>query len=697
MPRGPANYAPLTPLTFLERAARVHPDSPSVIYGRRRFTWAQTFLRCCQLAAALERACARRYERVAVLAPNVPAAYEAQFGVPLAGAVLVSVNARLDAASVARILAHSDSKILLVDQHLASLALSALSLLPTTATPAHTSHVRPKIVLIADDEVHSSADMADPGGEQADTEGLGAVGEYEEWIAAVPCIGPVSGSQLATALAAAATAGDGDAAAGGDAFGVDHSGSANTAFSTDPFVSRPHLLPLVADVANSDWWASHQPWDEQDPIAINYTSGTTSAQPKGVVYSHRGAYLNALSAALMVQLRTHAVFLLSVPLFHCNAWCFSWSLPAVSGTGVLIRNVSARAIFAAVAERGVEVMVGVPVMLNLMVNADEEDKALLGARRGGNGEERGEVQQIGWGNDEQQHGVTSRISNRVTKRVTVLTGGAPPPAAILAQMEQLGFDVSHSYGLTETYGPAMFCDWKPRWDSLPLPDRARIKSRQGVRHIGLQTATVVDNRTLRPVPMDSVTIGEVVFRGNTVMRGYLHGREETAAAFAGGWFHSGDLAVVHPDGYVEIKDRSKDIIISGGENISSIAVEGVLYRHSAVMEAAVVARPDDKWGETPCAFVGLKPGYTVTGGAATDGATDAASAGGVEKVGSGQVVSEEDIILFCREHLPHFMAPKSVVFGALPKTATGKIQKFLLRERAKQLGSLPWQGHRSKL
>ncbi|CAI5503256.1 unnamed protein product [Closterium sp. Naga37s-1] len=624
MPRGPANYAPLTPLTFLERAARVHPDSPSVIYGRRRFTWAQTFLRCCQLAAALERAGARRYERVAVLAPNVPAAYEAQFGVPLAGAVLVSVNARLDAASVARILAHSDSKILLVDQHLASLALSALALLPTAATPAQTAHVRPKIVVIEDNEVQSSSDMADPGGEQADTEGLGAVGEYEEWLAAVPCVGP-------------------------------------------------------------------------DPIAINYTSGTTSAQPKGVVYSHRGAYLNALSAALMVQLRTHAVFLLSVPLFHCNAWCFCWSLPAVSGTGVLIRNVSARAIFAVVAERGVEVMVGVPVVLNLMVNADEEDKALLGARRGGNEEERGEVEQIGWGNNEQQHGVTSRISNRVTKRVTVLTGGAPPPAAILAQMEQLGFDVIHSYGLTETYGPAMFCDWKPHWDSLPLTDRARIKSRQGVRHIGLQTATVVDNRTLRPVPMDGVTIGEVVFRGNTVMRGYLHVREETAAAFAGGWFHSGDLAVVHPDGYVEIKDRSKDIIISGGENISSIAVEGVLYRHSAVMEAAVVARHDDKWGETPCAFVGLKPGYTVTGGAATDGATDAASAGGVEKVGSGQVVSEEDIILFCREHLPHFMAPKSVVFGALPKTATGKIQKFLLRERAKQLGSLPWQGHRSKL
>ncbi|CAI7867041.1 unnamed protein product [Closterium sp. NIES-54] len=674
MPRGPANYAPLTPLTFLERAARVHPDSPSVIYGRRRFTWAQTFLRCCQLAAALERAGARRYERVAVLAPNVPAAYEAQFGVPLAGAVLVSVNARLDAASVARILAHSDSKILLVDQHLASLALSALSLLPTTVTSAHISHVRPKIVLIADEEVQSSADMADPGGEQADTEGLGAVGEYEEWIAAVPCIGPVSGSQLATALAAAATAG----AAGGEAFGVDHSGSANTAYSTDP---PPQLLPLVADVADSDWWASHQPQDEQDPIALNYTSGTTSAQPKGVVYSHRGAYLNALSAALMVQLRTHAV----------------WSLPAVSGTGVLIRNMSARAIFAAVAERGVEVMVGVPVVLNLMVNADEQDKALLGARRGGNGEERGEVRQIGWGNDEQQHGVTSRISNRVTKKVTVLTGGAPPPAAILAQMEQLGFDVIHSYGLTETYGPAMFCDWKPHWDSLPLTDRARIKSRQGVRHIGLQTATVVDNRTLRPVPMDGVTIGEVAFRGNTVMRGYLHGRDETAAAFAGGWFHSGDLAVVHPDGFVEIKDRFKDIIISGGENISSIAVEGVLYRHSAVMEAAVVARPDDKWGETPCAFVGLKSGYTVTGGAATDGATDATTAGAVEKVGYGQVVSEEDIILFCREHLPHFMAPKSVVFGALPKTATGKIQKFLLRERAKQLGSLPWQGHRSKL
>ncbi|CAI5461473.1 unnamed protein product [Closterium sp. Yama58-4] len=499
LPRGPANYAPLTPLTFLERAARVHPDSPSVIYGRRRFTWAQTFLRCCQLAAALERAGARRYERVAVLAPNVPAAYEAQFGVPLAGAVLVSVNARLDAASVARILAHSDSKILLVDQHLASLALSALSLLPTATSPTHTTHVRPKIVLIADGEVHTSADMADPGGEQADTEGLGAVGEYEEWIAAVP-------------------AGDagGDAAAGGSAVGSNRAFSADTAFSTDPLTSRPQLLPLVADVANSDWWASHQPRDEQDPIALNYTSGTTSAQPKGVVYSHRGAYLNALSAAIMVQLRTHAVFLLSVPLFHCNAWCFCWSLPAVSGTGVLIRNVSAREIFAAVAERGVEVMVGVPVVLNLMVNAEEEDKALLGAR------------------------------------VTVLTGGAPPPAAILAQMEQMGFDVIHSYGLTETYGPAMFCDWKPHWDSLPLPDRARIKYRQGVRHTGLQTATVVDNRTLRPVPMDGVTIGEVVFRGNTVMRGYLHRREETAAAFAGGWFHSGDLAVVHPDGYVEI-------------------------------------------------------------------------------------------------------------------------------------------------
>ncbi|CAI5531062.1 unnamed protein product [Closterium sp. Naga37s-1] len=616
MPRGPANYAPLTPLTFLERAARVHPDSPSVIYGRRRFTWAQTFLRCCQLAAALERAGARRYERVAVLAPNVPAAYEAQFGVPLAGAVLVSVNARLDAASVARILAHSDSKILLVDQHLASLALSALSLLPTTVTPAHISHVRPKIVLIADEEVQSSADMADPGGEQADTEGLGAVGEYEEWIAAVPCIGPVSGSQLATALAAAATAG----AAGGEAFGVDHSGSANTAYSTDP---PPQLLPLVADVADSDWWASHQPQDEQDPIALNYTSGTTSAQPKGVVYSHRGAYLNALSAALMVQLRTHAVFLLSVPLFHCNAWCFSWSLPAVSGTGVLIRNMSACAIFAAVAERGAEVMVGVPVVLNLLGN----------------------------------------------------------PVAYPAGYPMLLLIV------TPPYLPHL-----PSF--LPVPSSPRSQQR-----------LILLPGTDRRCPSPSSHIGsngtarlcEVVFRGNTVMRGYLHGREETAAAFAGGWFHSGDLAVVHPDGNVEIKDRSKDIIISGGENISSIAVEGVLYRHSAVMEAAVVARPDDKWGETPCAFVGLKPGYTVTGGAATDGVTDAATAGGVEMVGSGQVVSEEDIILFCREHLPHFMAPKSVVFGALPKTATGKIQKFLLRERAKQLGSLPWQGHRSKL
>ncbi|GJP42962.1 hypothetical protein CLOM_g2482 [Closterium sp. NIES-68] len=679
MPRFAANYAPLTPLAFLERAARVHPESPSVIYGRRRFTWSQTFLRCCQLAAALERAGARKYDRVAVLAPNVPAMYEAQFGVPLTGAVLVSVNARLDAASVARILAHSDSKFLLVDQHLASLALSALSLLPTTASPTHTVHVRPKVVLIADGEEPSSADMADPGGEQADIEGLGAVGEYEEFIASVPFVGPVGGAQLATALAAAAAA----AADGGviTSAADDGANGADSGDSVDAFASRPQLLPLVADVANSDWWASHLPQDEQDPIALNYTSGTTSAQPKGVVYSHRGAYLNALSAVLMVQLRTHAVFLLSVPLFHCNAWCFCWSLPSVSGTGVLIRNVTARAIFAAVAERRVEVMVGVPVVLNLMVNAADQDKALLGASRGGrNGESY---------KDEQPH--------RVTSRVTVLTGGAPPPAAILAHMEQLGFDVIHSYGLTETYGPAMFCDWKPHWDALPLPKRARIKSRQGVRHIGLQSAAVLDRATLRPVPMDGVTIGEVVFRGNTVMRGYLHGREETQVAFAGGWFRSGDLAVVHGDGYVEIKDRSKDIIISGGENISSIAVEGVLYRHAAVMEAAVVARPDDMWGETPCAFVALKPGYRVTSKAPTDATMagvreDASSAGGSE-----QVVSEEDIILFCREHLPHFMAPKSVVFGPLPKTATGKIQKFQLRERAKQLGSLPWREHRSKL
>jgi fatty-acyl-CoA synthase len=361
------------------------------------------------------------------------------------------------------------------------------------------------------------------------------------------------------------------------------------------------------------------PQDEWDAIALNYTSGTTG-NPKGVVYHHRGAYLNALGNILVWGLRQHPVYLWTLPMFHCNGWCFPWTITALAGTHVCLRRVEATAIYDAIARERVTHLCGAPVVMNLLLNAGPELKRSL------------------------------------DRRIEMMTAGAAPPAAVIEGMEALGFHITHVYGLTEVYGPAVVCAWHDEWDELPAGERARLKARQGVTYPVLEGLTVADPASLEPVAPDGATMGEVLMRGNIVMKGYLKNPHATEEAFAGGWFHSGDLAVMHPDGYIELKDRSKDIIISGGENISTIEVEDVLYRHPGVLEAAVVGKPDPMWGETPCAFVALKPEANATA---------------------------EEVIAFCRDHLAHFKAPRTVIFGALPKTSTGKIQKFVLRERAK--------------
>jgi len=363
------------------------------------------------------------------------------------------------------------------------------------------------------------------------------------------------------------------------------------------------------------------PADEWDAISLNYTSGTTG-NPKGVVYHHRGAYLNALGNALVWSMPQHPIYLWTLPMFHCNGWCFAWTVTALAGTHVCLRRVEPTAIFAAIAEEGVTHLCGAPIVMNMLLNAPEETR------------------------------------RKLDRRIKLMTAGAAPPAAVIEGMEKLGFDITHVYGLTETYGPAVVCDWHAEWDARPAAERAALKARQGVRYPVLDGLIVGHPATLAPLPADGVSMGEIFMRGNIVMKGYLKNPKATDEAFAGGWFHSGDLAVTHPDGYIEIRDRSKDIIISGGENISTIEVEGVLYRHPAVLEAAVVGRPDETWGETPCAFIGLKPGATATA---------------------------EEIIAFCRANLARFKAPKTVVFGPLPKTSTGKVQKFVLREQAKAL------------
>ena len=530
--RNPANHAPLTPLSFLTRAAATHPDRLAVIHGPRRYSWAETAMRCRRLAGALKRHGIGKNDTVALMAANTPELFEAHFGVPMAGAVLNALNTRLDAATIAFILEHGEAKLLITDREYAGVIEPALAMLKRSLP-----------VVDIDDALA-------PAGKR-----LGTI-DYEHFIA------------------------EGD--------------------------------PALAEEAPEDEW---------DAIALNYTSGTTG-NPKGVVYHHRGAFLNAIGNALVWSLPQHPVYLWTLPMFHCNGWCFPWTITALAGTHVCLRRVEAGAIFAAIAREEVTHLCGAPIVMNMLLNAPPELRAGM------------------------------------TRQIAMMTAGAPPPAAVLEGIEAMGFAVTHVYGLTEVYGPSVVCEWHDEWDAEPPGERARLKARQGVRYPVLEGLMVADAKTLAPVPRDGATMGEVFMRGNIVMKGYLKNPAATREAFAGGWFHTGDLGVIHADGYIELKDRSKDIIISGGENISTIEVESVLYRHPAVLEAAVVARPDPVWGETPCAFVGLKPGASATA---------------------------EELIAFCRERLAHFKAPKTVVFGPLPKTSTGKVQKFQLREQAKAL------------
>ncbi|KAL9461852.1 hypothetical protein AB3S75_004783 [Citrus x aurantiifolia] len=541
MVRCSANCPPLTPITFLERSAKVYRDRPSLVYGSLNYTWTQTHQRCLKLASALTQLGISKGHVVATLAPNVPAVYELHFAVPMAGAVLCTLNSRHDSAMVSVLLRHSEAKILFVDYQLLPVARGALDLLVN-------AQVKPPIlVLIAESNSSSSTSSA-------------AVDyEYESFLE------------------------------------TGHSG-----------------------------FEIRRPGNEWDPISLNYTSGTTS-RPKGVVYSHRGAYLNSLATIFLHGMDSMPVYLWTVPMFHCNGWCLTWGVAAMGGTNICLRSVSAKDIFESIAAHNVTNMGAAPTVLNTIVNSPVS------------------------------------VQRPLPHKVAIATGGSPPPPHIFSKMEELGFDVTHLYGLTETYGPATYCTWQPEWNSLPVAERSRIKSRQGMHHLALEDVDIRDPVTMESVPADAKTIGEIMFRGHTVMSGYLKDLKATEEAFRGGWFHTGDLAVKHPDGYIEVKDRLKDVIISGGENISSVEVETVLFSHPAVLEASVVARPDDHWGQTPCAFVKLKEGYSA---------------------------DAQEIIKFCRDHLPHYMAPKTVIFEDLPKTSTGKVQKFILRKKAEALGSL---------
>jgi fatty-acyl-CoA synthase len=530
----PANFQPLTPLSFLARAADVFPRHVAVIHGKQRLDYALVYARARRLASALAQRGISKGDTVSVLLANTPPMIECHYGAPMLGAVLNTINTRLDAATVAFILDHAEAKVLIVDSEFADLARQAL-------TKAKT---KPLLVSYADPEF--------PGLGEA----LQAT-DYEALLAE----------------------GDPDFA-----------------------------------------WA--MPDDEWDAIALNYTSGTTG-NPKGVVYSHRGAYLMCFANSLAAELGQHPVYLWTLPMFHCNGWCFPWTLSAVAGTHVCLRWVRADDIYRVIATEKVTHLCGAPIVMATLLNAPDSEKRPL------------------------------------PHKVRFVTAAAPPPEAVLAGMSEAGFEITHVYGLTEVYGPAVVNAWHAEWDALPGPERAAMKSRQGVRYPGLEDLAVLDPVSMVPVPADGTTLGEVMFRGNLVMKGYFKNEAATEEVFAGGWFHSGDLGVMHPDGYIQLKDRSKDIIISGGENISSIEVEDALYKHPAVKLVAVVARPDARWGEHPCAFVELKAGATVTA---------------------------EALLAFAAENLARYKLPRTILFEELPKTSTGKIQKFVLRERAKNLG-----------
>jgi fatty-acyl-CoA synthase len=530
---GAANFTPLTPVAFLPRAAEIYPDRVAVIHGATRFTYAQFHERALRLASALAKKGVKAGDVVSAMLPNVPAMLEAHYGVPMLGAVLNTINTRLDADTVAYILEHGEAKVLITDRVFAGVVGPALKKLK-----------KKPIVIDVDDPLY-----AGPG------ERLGRI-EYEAFLK----------------------------------------------------TGKPDFA-----------WSP--PRDESAPIALNYTSGTTG-RPKGVVYHHRGTFLEACGNVMAWAMPARPVYLWTLPLFHCNGWCFPWSVTAMGGTHVCLRAVDPALIFPMIVEHGVTHMCGAPTVLTMLISAPAEHK------------------------------------RRFPQTVHIQTGGSPPPAKVIQGMEELGFKVLHIYGMTELQGPSTFCAEQDAWGPLPIEARAVEMARQGVRYQVVEGHIVGDPKTCRPVKKDGSAMGEVLIRGNTVMLGYLKDPKATADAFHGGWMHTGDLAVWHPSNYIEIKDRKKDIIISGGENISSVEVEIALYRHPATMLAAVVARPDDKWGETPCAFVQLKPGESAT---------------------------EADYIEWCRKHLARYKVPKKVVFGPVPTTATGKIQKYVLREQAKSL------------
>ena len=536
LPRTQANYAALSPLSFIERAAEVYPQRLAVVHGSFRLSWSEVFSRCRQLASALQRHGIGKGDTVAVMLPNTPPMVEAHFGIPVTGAVLNALNTRLDAETIAFMLDHGEAKVVIVDPEFAGIMQQALSLRKATT---------PLLVIDVEDAMYTGP-----------VQRIGSI-RYDEFLAT----------------------GDAD-------------------------------------------FAWQLPADEWDAISLNYTSGTTG-NPKGVVYHHRGAALNAVSNILEWDMPKHPVYLWTLPMFHCNGWCFPWTVAARAGVNVCLRRVDAKAIFDAIRQHGVTHYCGAPIVHGLLVNAPDSMKhGLQGLKQGG---------------------------------VKAMVAGAAPPASMIEGMERLGFELIHVYGLTEVYGPATVCATQAGWEALDIGERARLNARQGVRYHMEHDVRVLDPLTMASVPQDGETMGEIMFRGNIAMKGYLKNPKATEEAFSGGWFHSGDLAVIYPDGYIKIKDRSKDIIISGGENISSIEVEDVLYRHPDVLAAAVVAKPDARWGETPCAFVELKAGAATTA---------------------------EDIVAHCKKHLAGFKVPRAVVFGELPKTSTGKIQKFELRKQA---------------
>jgi fatty-acyl-CoA synthase len=531
--RNAANFQPLTPLTFLERAAFVFPDRLAIVHGPLRRNYRNFYARARRLGSALARRGFMRGDTIAVMLANTPAMLECHYGVPMCGAVLNALNTRLDAAALAFMLDHGEAKALIVDREFAATMRHALGL----------CKVRPLLI-----------DYDDP--------------EY---------------------------AGRGEKLGGLDYEALLGEGDAHYAYSA------PH--------------------DEWDAISLNYTSGTTG-DPKGVVYHHRGANLLAIGNVVTTDMGRHPVYLWTLPMFHANGWCFPWSISVKAGVHICLRQVRAKQMYELIVEHGVTHLCGAPIVMSTLLNAPDDEKRAL------------------------------------PHLVRFFTAAAPPPAAVLAAMREAGFEVTHLYGLTETYGPAVVNDWQDHWNDLTSPEQAALKSRQGVRYHALDALDVMDPETMKSVPADGETLGEVMFRGNVVMKGYLKNKPSTDAAFVGGWFHSGDLGVKHPDGYIQLKDRSKDIIISGGENISSIEVEDALFQHPAVQLAAVVARPDEKWGETPCAFVELRPQMSA---------------------------SAQELIDWCRGRLAGYKRPRHIIFMEIPKTSTGKVQKFVLRERARAI------------